>query len=88
MSRTKLASEQIADLRRALEQRERTIVEQVLQAPDYPPLPPCPECGTAAERMDSMLEPSQFGVYDRAVLINVQPCGHRFRGVIDLEDRA
>jgi hypothetical protein len=84
MSRIELASEQIVDLRRTLEQRERDIVEQTLQVPDYPPLPPCPECGAALERIDSMTEPPAFGVNEQALLINVQPCGHQFRGVIDL----
>lgn len=88
VNRIELAHAQIADLRVALDQRESAIIEKVLQQPDYPPLPPCPECGAAVERMDSMMEPPQFGVYERALLINLKPCGHRFRGPLDLDQLA
>ncbi|MFE9432347.1 hypothetical protein ACFYNA_15315 [Streptomyces sp. NPDC006640] len=85
MTRIELRPAQIADMRAALESRERTIIELMLQQPDYPPLPPCPECSAEVERMDSMLEPPQFGVYDSVLLINMKPCGHRFRGAVDID---
>ncbi|MDH6610297.1 hypothetical protein M2164_005932 [Streptomyces sp. SAI-208] len=86
MSRIELSPEQFHDMRHALDQRERAIIEHVLQQPDYPPLPPCPECGAAVEQMDSMVEPPQFAVDEQAFLINVKPCGHKFRAVIDLDE--
>ncbi|NED31090.1 hypothetical protein [Streptomyces sp. SID8499] len=85
MNRIELSSGQVASVWRALECRERDIVEQVLQQPDYPPLPPCPECGAAAEQMESMMEPPRFGVHEQAILINVKPCWHKFRAVVDID---
>jgi hypothetical protein len=88
VSRIELAPEQLTRMRNALVQRERAIIEQVLQQPDYPPLPPCPECGAVVEQMDSMVEPPAFGVDAQALLINLNPCGHRFQGVFDLDQLA
>ncbi|WP_037805106.1 hypothetical protein [Streptomyces sp. NRRL F-5135] len=85
MSRIELGSEQVASIRRTLERRERDIIDRVLQQPDYPPLPACPECNAVVEQMDSMVEPPQFEVDERAILINVKPCGHRFRGALDID---
>ncbi|MFJ7998962.1 hypothetical protein ACIQ7D_17700 [Streptomyces sp. NPDC096310] len=73
-------------MRRALAQREHEIIEQVLQQPDYPPLPPCPRCRAPVEAMDSMMEPPQFAVIEQAFLINLKPCGHKFRAAVDLDE--
>ncbi|MCX5137563.1 hypothetical protein OOK06_36460 [Streptomyces sp. NBC_00340] len=55
-----------------LEERENAIVDGVLQQPDYPPLPECPECNAASTEISHTQD--LLG----ALLINVQPCGHRF----------
>ncbi|MEX3099539.1 MULTISPECIES: hypothetical protein [unclassified Streptomyces] len=84
MSRIALTSEQVAQMRQELARREMLIVEHVLQQPDYPPLPCCPECGAVVEQMETMDEPPQFAIYEQAMLINLAPCGHRFRAVAGL----
>ncbi|MET7713767.1 hypothetical protein [Streptomyces sp. NPDC005407] len=61
-------------IRDALRDRERRIVSEVLQVPDYPPLPPCPRCGAEAETVGSDEDTTWF-----------KPCGHRFR--ISLETK-
>ncbi len=85
-SRTELSPAQFSAIRQALRDRERAIIEHVLQQPEYPPLPPCPECGAVVEQMDSAVEPPKFEVDEQAFLINVKPCGHRFRAVVDLDE--
>jgi hypothetical protein len=85
VSRIELFPEQLADMRDALARRERTIIDNLLQQPDYPPLPACPEGCVAVEQIDSMVEPFMFRIDERVLLINVKPCGHRFRGVLDLD---
>lgn len=87
MSRIALSSAQFATMRRTLQAREDSIIEQVLQQPDYPPLPPCPECGGETEQMDTMAETSKFGIDEDAWLINVKPCGHRFRVVVNPDEQ-
>lgn len=72
--RLALSPEVAAQLERELRQREKTIIDGLLQQPDYPPLPCCPECHAAVEEISSMRD---FATDD--TLINVQPCGHRFR---------
>jgi hypothetical protein len=83
--RIPLGADQLAQLRRASQEREDRILARVLQVPDYPPLPACPECGASPTAIDSMVEPSAFGVDELAILINFTPCGHRFRAVPDLD---
>jgi hypothetical protein len=61
-----------------LEEREKAIVDGMLQQPDYPPLPECPECNAASTEIAHMRDLSGD------LLINVQPCGHRFRVGDDL----
>ncbi|WP_282084008.1 hypothetical protein [Streptomyces tendae] len=86
MSRTEITPGQFTALRRGLQEREAEIIERMLQQPDYPPLPPCPECGAEVEQIDSMVEPPSFGLPEQAFLINVKPCGHRLRAVVDLDE--
>lgn len=86
MSRIELSPEQFTSMRHALDARERSIIDQMLQQPDYPPLPPCPECGAAVEQMDSMVEPPSFAAHGEAFLINLKPCGHRFRAAVHLDE--
>ncbi|TXS35187.1 hypothetical protein EAO77_37565 [Streptomyces sp. t39] len=54
-------------IRDALRDREQRIVDEMLQAPDYPPLPPCPHCGAASQNIGHHKDLMWF-----------QPCGHRF----------
>ncbi|MCM3822272.1 hypothetical protein ACP4TB_28810 [Streptomyces sp. DR3-1] len=67
-------------LRADLEERERRIIDGMLQQPDYPPLPPCPSCESATEAVSSE---QPFG--DALLLISFAPCGHRFQASL-LED--
>jgi hypothetical protein len=84
--RLPLRADQLAQLRRASQERENRIFASMLQVPDYPPLPACPECGGSPTCIESMMvEPSAFGVDEFAILINFTPCGHRFRAVPDLD---
>lgn len=86
MNRMELSSAEFSRMRWELRKREEAIIEQVLQQADYPPLPACPECAVAVEKMESMVEPQKFEVDEQAVLINLKPCGHRFRAVVDLDE--
>ncbi|MFH8531517.1 hypothetical protein ACH4GE_24240 [Streptomyces tendae] len=86
MTRTEITPSQFTAMRQALQEREAEIIGRLLQQPDYPPLPPCPECGAEAEQIDSMVEPPSFEFAEPVVLINVQPCGHRLRAVVDLDE--
>ena len=74
-ARLPLALEQVAELRRAAEERERLIVDDVLQVPDYPPLPACPACGQHPERIESQAPP----LGPDALWADFAPCGHGFR---------
>lgn len=85
MDRIPLDWSQVVAMQAAMRQREEAIIDGVLQQPDYPPLPACPECGTAPERIAERIEEPKFGVDEDAVLVNIKPCGHRFRAVVELE---
>ncbi|HTE56978.1 MAG TPA: hypothetical protein VK698_39265 [Kofleriaceae bacterium] len=86
MSRISLSPSQLNDMGEAIRDRERTILAGAPQRPDYPPLPPCPECGAVAERVESMMELPSFGVYEQVVLIDLTPCGHRFKATLELDE--
>lgn len=86
MSRVELTADQFAAMRKSLRKREAAIIEQVLQQPDYPPLPACPECGHLLEEIISGVEGPGFGVAGTTFLINVEPCGHRFRAAVNLDE--
>lgn len=56
-----------------LQERQAAILDGMLQQPDYPPLPACPECSGAATEIADTRD------LGGDVLINFEPCGHRFR---------
>jgi hypothetical protein len=56
-----------------LQERQATILAGLLQQPDYPPLPACPECSAAATEIADSRN------LNGDVLVNIEPCGHRFR---------
>lgn len=56
-----------------LQERQATILSGLLQQPDYPPLPACPECGAVTTEITDSRD------LNGDALINVKPCGHRFR---------
>jgi hypothetical protein len=78
-----LSWEQVQTLRREAEERDRTIVQHVLQVPDYPPLSPCPECGASSERITSWMDIPKFEDPTDRMLIRFDPCGHRFAAVVE-----
>jgi len=78
-----LTVEQVAALRRQLNNRPTEALSTVLRGKPLPPLPPCPACGASAERVDERVEDPQFDVYDMALRLRWLPCGHRFRAVVD-----
>jgi hypothetical protein len=78
-----LTSEQVAALRRQLNNRPVQALGTIARGEPLPPLPPCPACGATAERVDERVEDPQFGVYETALLVSWSPCGHRFRAVVD-----
>lgn len=61
-------------LREELRRREQEIINNLLQAPDYPPLPPCPNC---AARPNAIRHTDDLVAFD--------PCGHQFRITEDVK---
>ncbi|WP_406444518.1 hypothetical protein OHB14_36645 [Streptomyces sp. NBC_01613] len=78
-----LTSQQVADLRRQLRERDEQLA--MLGPTEMPtaPLPRCPDCGAEAERIDQRVEDPEFGVDETALRLRWRPCGHRFRAVVD-----
>ncbi|SES03085.1 hypothetical protein SAMN05421870_107200 [Streptomyces qinglanensis] len=77
-NRELLLPAQVANLRTALRNRERSIVDGMFQQPDYPPLPHCPTCDVAPERING--EQTLHGT----MLIDFLPCGHLFYFYLDM----
>ena len=78
-----LTSEQVAALRRQLNNRPTEALSTILRGAPLPPLPPCPACGATAERVDERVEDPEFGVDETALRLRWLPCGHRFRALVD-----
>lgn len=79
-----LTSQQVADLRRQLRERDAVGLSTVLRNLPAPPLPRCPACDAEAERIDQRVEDPKFGVDETALRLRWLPCDHRFRAVVDL----
>jgi hypothetical protein len=78
-----LTSQQVAELRRQLNDRTVTGLATVLHGDPAPPLPRCPACNAVAERIDERVEDPKFGVDETSLRLRWLPCGHRFRTVVD-----
>jgi hypothetical protein len=80
-----LTSQQVADLRRQLCERDAEGLGTILRGEPAPPLPRCPACDAETERIDQRVEDPEFGVDETALRLRWLPCGHRFRAVVDLD---
>jgi len=76
-----LTSEQHANLRRQLRERDM----EVLTSTGPGLLPPCPSCGAQTERLQSQAEDFVFEAFEPVIRYRWLPCGHQFRAVVDLD---
>lgn len=78
-----LTSQQVADLRRQLRERDEQIVSRGPFGIPAGPLPRCPECDIETERIDQRVEDPRFVIDMRVLRLRWLPCGHRFRASLD-----
>jgi len=78
--RTVMPADWLRYLKERTAEREREIVVNVLQLPDYPPLPECPTCDGAPEQITTRTsDPVSFDRDETSVLVDFKPCGHGFK---------